>query len=132
LLCRYKEYIEAAERLVHLHGLSRHIILATDDEKIIKRIERYTGARNNFTFYYLSYDRHNDAGGSAAFFASKHNLRLEVVVNSLSDLIIGSHPNIAGFVQTTGSNFDRIVNELRKSDGKRTLYPHIDLMPGEW
>jgi hypothetical protein len=131
-LIGYKDYLEAAERLVRHHGLSRNIILATDDEKIIRSIVPYPRNRQNFTIYFLSYGRQNDAGGSAVRFASKHNLRLEIMVNTLSDLIIGSHPNIGGFVQTTKSNFDRIINELRKSDGKRAMYPHIDLIPGEF
>jgi len=35
-------------------------------------------------------------------------------------------------VQTTGSNWNRLINELRKTDGKRNMVPFIDLEKGEY
>lgn len=88
-------------------------------------------ARRNFTYHFVNYDRRIDTP-SAVEFVEKHGNRLAVVINMITDLIICSHPNIGGFVMTTGSNFDRLVNELRKTDGKRGRYPFIDLTPGEF
>jgi hypothetical protein len=131
-LLKLMDYMNAAEVLVDTYGLSRNILLATDSQQVITRLRERIPSRRNFTFYYLNYDRANDAEGSAVNFAAKHNIRYNVVISTISDLLLGSHPNVGGFVQTTNSNFDRIVNELRRSDGKRTQYPHIDLNPGEF
>lgn len=88
-------------------------------------------SRRNFTYFFANYDRRLDTN-SAVEFAQKHDAYLAVVINTVADVILCSHPNIAGFVMTTGSNFDRLINELRKTDGKRRDFPFADLTPGEF
>lgn len=51
---------------------------------------------------------------------------------SLANLMLGAHPNCKAFVQTTGSNWNRLINEMRKTDGRRQDAVFIDLEPGEW
>jgi hypothetical protein len=46
--------------------------------------------------------------------------------------MLGVHPHCKAFVQTTGSNWGRLINEIRKTDGKRQEAAFIDLEPGEW
>ena len=69
---------------------------------------------------------------SAVNFAAKHDTRLDVIVVTIAEIMFCSHPNIGGFVLTTKSNFDRLINELRKTDGKRKESPLVDLEPGEF
>ena len=51
---------------------------------------------------------------------------------SLANLVLGVHPNCKAFVQTTGSNWNRLINEIRKTDGLRQDAVFVDLEPGEW
>jgi len=51
---------------------------------------------------------------------------------SVANLILGVHPHCKAFVQTTGSNWNRLINEIRKTDGRRRNAASIDLEPGEW
>lgn len=84
--------------------------------------------RRNFTFYYTRFERRNH-GGSPMKIARTLGV-YPFVVNSIANLIIATHPNIGGFVLTTGSNWNRLINELRLTDGKRATAPCIDLLPG--
>jgi hypothetical protein len=51
---------------------------------------------------------------------------------SVSNLMLGAHPSCRWFVQTTGSNWNRLINEIRSTDGVRKDAPWIDIQPGEW
>ena len=51
---------------------------------------------------------------------------------SLANLMLGSHPNCKAFVQTTGSNWNRLINEMRRTDGLRHDAVFVDLESGEW
>lgn len=50
----------------------------------------------------------------------------------MANLILGVHPFCEAFVQTTGSNWNRLINEIRKTDSERHDALWIDLEPGEW
>ena len=126
----FEEYIAAAEELVRDYYVSRDIVLATDDHNLVVELLANPSTRRNFTYYFANYDRRIDTD-SAVDFARKHGTHLQGVIKTVTDLILCSHPNIGGFVVTTGSNFGRLINELRKTDGKRRDYPFADLTPGE-
>jgi hypothetical protein len=44
----------------------------------------------------------------------------------MANLLLGVHPSCRAFVQTTQSNWCRLINELRKTDGRAGV-PFIDL-----
>lgn len=125
------EYLDAAELLTGQFGLSRDILLATDDPNLIKNLKSDKASRRGFTFYYSDFSRQEDSS-SAVDFAAKNDARLEVIIATIAELMLCSHPNIGGYVFTTKSNIGRIINELRKTDGKRSNYPYIDLHYGEY
>lgn len=127
----FEEYMEAAEHLVrNFTGLSRNIVLGTDNEHIIEQLESNKTARRHFTFYYLLFPRKNEGG------ESMHQARsigvYKYVMDATLNLMIGTHPNIGAFVHTTSSNYDRLINELRRTDGRRGAAPIIDLEPGDY
>lgn len=51
---------------------------------------------------------------------------------TLADLSLISHPSCRWFVLTTSSNFARMANQLRKTDGLRVDAPLMDLEKKEW
>lgn len=123
----FEEYLAAAEQLLATHAgrLSRHIILGTDNEYIINQLETNMTTRNNFTYYYTLFKRRN-SGGPPLRYALNSGLH-NFTFNSISNLIIATNPSVAGFVQTTISNWNRLINELRRADGRRASAPCIDL-----
>jgi hypothetical protein len=50
----------------------------------------------------------------------------------VANLILAVHPSCRWFVQTTGSNWNRLINEIRLTDGQRKEAAFIDLQPGNW
>ena len=128
-LHEFNEYLDAAILLCERHGFARNIILSTDNERIIEAIENDKSSRRGFTFYYTTFKRIND-WGSPIQTAHKTGV-INFVLNSFANLILGTHPCIMGFVQTTSSNWNRLINELRKTDGRRANAPSIDLEYGE-
>ena len=126
-----EEYLDAADQLSTKFGLSREILLATDDQNLIIDLKSNQGLRRNFTFYFSDYGRQKGAM-SAVEFAAKNDARLHIVISTIAELMLCSHPNVGGYVFTTKSNIGRIINELRKTDGKRSNYPYIDLEFGEF
>ena len=73
----------------------------------------------NFTFYFNDYARQED-NSSAVKFAARNDARLEVIIATIAELMLCTHPNVGGYVFVTRSNMGRIINELRKTDGKRS------------
>jgi hypothetical protein len=49
---------------------------------------------------------------------------------SLANLALGVHPSCRWFVQTTRSNWNRLINEIRLTDGVRANATWVDLEPG--
>lgn len=125
----FSEYLDAADTLCSKHGFAKNIILSTDDEMVIEEIEQNPKARRGYTFYYTSFTRIND-WGSPIQTAHKAGV-VGFIINSFANLILGTHPCIKGFVQTTSSNWNRLINEIRKTDGHRHNAPSIDLEYGE-
>jgi hypothetical protein len=50
----------------------------------------------------------------------------------LANLVLATHPSCKWFIGTTSSNQNRLINEIRKTDGVRRDAVFIDLEPGEW
>lgn len=123
------EYLDAAEILCARHGIAKVIVLSTDNERVIEELESSQAARRGFTFYYTRFGRIND-WGSPIQTAHKTGM-VSFVVNSFANLILGAHPCNVAFVQTTSSNWNRLIDELRKTDGVRASAPSIDLEYGQ-
>lgn len=51
---------------------------------------------------------------------------------SLANLILGTHPNCRAFVGTGQSNWNRLIDEIRRTDGLRHDAAYVDFQPGEW
>lgn len=50
----------------------------------------------------------------------------------MSNLLLGVHPSCRWFVQTGASNWNRLIDEIRRTDGQRAEAASVDLEPGEW
>jgi hypothetical protein len=51
---------------------------------------------------------------------------------SVANLMLGAHPSCEVFVQTSASNWNRLIDELRRTDGRRVNAVWIDLEVGQW
>ena len=47
-----EDYLNAANELVKTHGAARNIVLATDDEGVIEKLEAGAYDSWNYTYYY--------------------------------------------------------------------------------
>lgn len=117
------EYLEEAEKLKENNsylGMSDVVFLSTEDDQVIREAEAWNAAHPDTTqwqFIYLNDPKQNNH--YSAPMARWH------FVNAY---LLGAAD---AFVMTTGSNWCRIINEMRKTEGKY-LYAFKDMDVGEW
>lgn len=119
----FSDYMEEAERLKKVHpylGKSDVVLLSTEDPTVIQEAEAWNAAHPNGTqwqFVYLNDPKSNNH--YAAPMPRWHFVSAFVL--STAD----------AYILTTGSNWCRVINEMRKTHGKY-LYAFTDLQHGEW
>lgn len=115
-LFNYTEYMNAADQLREKFPyLSKSIILGTDDEHIIENIENNPSERRGYTFYYTLFTRLNDGGSPMATAMQTSNVKV-FTVHAMLNLMLITHPAISGYVQSTMSNWNRLIRELVNTD----------------
>ena len=122
-----KEYLVQAEQLITKLKLSRHIMLSTDDAKIINELETNLAKRQNFTFYYINTKFYRDDqqrnSKSYSLEVGKMKFTAHVIVN----LLLSSLPTARAYITTLKSNFGRMIHEFMQTDGWNNQLGVVDL-----
>ena len=116
-----REYLDAADKLVAEHGLVKHVILGTDDEHVLERLQGNVSERRGYTFYYTKFDRKNEGGSSMDYSLvgpGRHNYTVDAMLN----LFLLTHNNIGGYVETSASNWNGMIHELIASNGQPSIH----------
>eukprot|EP00762_Andalucia_godoyi_P002184 ANDGO_07480.mRNA.1 hypothetical protein len=118
-----RDYVEGAARIVEQLGIDKRIFLSTDDENVILELGNF----KDWEIFYLNQERHNNMSPMQQADAMKGTKFLQI---SLANLLFQTMPSCRGWVQTTGSNWCRLINEVRRLQGAEYL-PFVDLEYGE-
>lgn len=126
----FKDHLEAANTIMRNNpsNISRNVFLSLDNETLIAELHKGLWDSYNMAFYYTTFNRQNDTTSPMAMAARVPDFGLI----SIANLILGVHPNCAAFVEMGGSNWARLIDEIRRTDGVRCEAPYHDFAPGEW
>ena len=118
------DYMDAVERMRKeypaVSGINT-IMLSTEDEHVIDETRQYSAYR----FIFTEHPRHNEFSPMEQAKRIGYNETLNSFINLELSMLC------QGFVLTTGSNWSRLLDELRLTRGKWNT-PVIDIEPGQW
>jgi len=118
------DYMDAVERMRKeypaVSGINT-IMLSTEDEHVIEETRQYAAYR----FIFTEHPRHNEFSPMEQAKRIGYNETLNSFINLELSMLC------QGFVLTTGSNWSRLLDELRLTRGKWNT-PVLDIEPGQW
>jgi hypothetical protein len=101
-----------------------NVLLSTEDNQVINEAHAYHQRRPVWSFHYTDIGRGNENNVDAI---SKYGA-INVALNALTNLFLSDDCN--AFFTTRGSNWGRLIDELRRTQGKEN-YPFFDLTAGD-
>ncbi|GJP47107.1 hypothetical protein CLOM_g6342 [Closterium sp. NIES-68] len=113
-------YLYYAHHLRHLLPDLRHLWINTESQAVIDSLTSY----RDWTFLYSKNARQTSTSHNTREYDDKQS-----VAESFASVLIASQADL--FIGTLGSNWSRLKNELRSTNG-RLFNPFIALNDGEW
>jgi len=128
-LHEFDEYMTPAENLratnTYFSSFEKiHVLLSTEDNLVIEQAHAFHRNNSMWLFHYTAFGRGNENNYDAI---AKYGA-VEVALNSLTNLFLTDKCD--AFFTTRGSNWGRLIDELRRTQGKEN-YPFIDLSIGD-
>ncbi len=101
------------------------VVLGTDDEHVLERLEGNLTERRGYTFYYTRFPRKNEGGASMDM--SRAMGRRRFTADAMLNLMLNTHPNLGAVVETSASNWNGMIHELIITNGITDKPPFVNL-----